>query len=411
MNAPPPTPSSFPGALGASSVRAATRSRGRVLFAEDEDDVRGAIARILRREGYETVLASDGVEARSLLATVRVDAVVSDIMMPGLDGFALLEAVRQKDVDIPVIFVTGKPDLQTAMRAVEYGAMRYLTKPLDPRALLDVVDMAVRSRRSKAIRGPTEPSAPRPVPITDADLNEALSAALTELHLAFQPIVSWREKRVVAYEALMRTREKRLPSPPAILDAAERLGRLPELGRRVRELAALAIVDLADDLRLFVNIHPSDLDDDYLYRVDMPLSRFARRVTIEVTERKALSDGPTARRHLHALRMLGYAVAVDDLGAGYAGLTSFAMLSPEVVKIDMSLVRGIDQNPVTQRIIRSVVTLCRDMRVNLVAEGVETVAERDTLLALGCDLLQGYFFGRPAPTFLPVSAASMGAAP
>jgi EAL domain-containing protein (putative c-di-GMP-specific phosphodiesterase class I) len=104
-------------------------------------------------------------------------------------------------------------------------------------------------------------------------------------------------------------------------------------------------------------------------------------------------------------------VAVDDLGAGYAGLTSFAMLSPEVVKIDMSLVRGIDQNPVTQRIIRSVVTLCRDMRVNLVAEGVETAAERDTLLALGCDLLQGYFFGRPAPTFLPVSEASMGAAP
>lgn len=205
----------------------------------------------------------------------------------------------------------------------------------------------------------------------------------------------------------MRTREKRLPSPPAILDASERLGRLPELGRRVRALAAEAITDLPEELRLFVNIHPSDLDDDYLYRTDMPLSRHARRVTIEVTERRALGDTPTARRHLSALRSLGYSVAVDDLGAGYAGLTSFAMLSPEVVKIDMSLVRGIDGNPITQRIIRSVVALCRDMRVNLVAEGVETSAERDTLLSLGCDLLQGYFFGKPAPTFLPAIASSM----
>lgn len=410
MSAARPMPSTNPADLIPPSMRPTGRSRGRVLFAEDDVALRNAISRILLREGYEIVPAGDGVEARALLAAGRIDAVVSDIVMPGMDGFDLLEAVRAQDPDIPVIFITGKPDLQTAMRAVEFGAMRYLTKPVDPAALLEVVEKAVRAHRVTELRRNASPVVTRQSDnevILAEHLDDALTGALRELHLAFQPIVSWREQRVVAYEALMRTRDKRLPSPPAILDAAERLGRLPELGRRVRELAARAIDDLDPELRLFVNIHPSDLDDDCLYRIDMPLSRHAQRVTIEVTEREALGDALRARKHLLALRTLGYSVAVDDLGAGYAGLTSFATLSPEVVKIDMSLVRGIDANLVTQRIIRSVVALCRDMRVNLVAEGVETAAERDTLLSLGCDLLQGYFFGRPAPTFLPPVAASM----
>src|SRR5690606_21718759 len=96
-----------------------------------------------------------------------------------------------------------------------------------------------------------------------------------------------------------------------------------------------------------------------------------------------------------ALRDRGYRLAVDDLGAGYAGLTSFAQLEPAVAKLDMSLVRGVDQHPVKQRIVAGMVQLCRDMGTEVVVEGVETEAERDTLLACGCDWMQGYLFGRP----------------
>jgi EAL domain-containing protein (putative c-di-GMP-specific phosphodiesterase class I) len=86
---------------------------------------------------------------------------------------------------------------------------------------------------------------------------------------------------------------------------------------------------------------------------------------------------------------------VDDLGAGYAGLTSFAALEPDVVKLDMALVRGVDREPIKHRLVGSMTRLCRDLGILVVAEGVETSAEKEALQELGCDLLQGYLFGRP----------------
>jgi EAL domain-containing protein (putative c-di-GMP-specific phosphodiesterase class I) len=99
------------------------------------------------------------------------------------------------------------------------------------------------------------------------------------------------------------------------------------------------------------------------------------------------------------LRGLGYRIAIDDLGAGYAGLTSFAQLEPEVVKVDMSLVRGIDSSPVKQKLVRSIIALCTELGIQLVAEGIETPAERDAVVALGGDLCQGYLFAKPGRGF------------
>jgi EAL domain-containing protein (putative c-di-GMP-specific phosphodiesterase class I) len=99
------------------------------------------------------------------------------------------------------------------------------------------------------------------------------------------------------------------------------------------------------------------------------------------------------------LRERGFRIAVDDLGAGYAGLTSFALLEPEIVKVDMTLVRDIDRSPVKRKLVRSMAALCRDMGLLIVSEGVETIAEHETLMELGCDLFQGYLFARPGRDF------------
>jgi hypothetical protein len=112
---------------------------------------------------------------------------------------------------------------------------------------------------------------------------------------------------------------------------------------------------------------------------------------------------------ISALRELGFRIAVDDLGAGYAGLTSFARLRPEIVKLDMSLIRGVDQDPTRQHLIRSLNGACRDLGIRVVAEGVETKEERDTLVALGSNLLQGYLFSKPARAFPTVESASWDA--
>ena len=103
------------------------------------------------------------------------------------------------------------------------------------------------------------------------------------------------------------------------------------------------------------------------------------------------------------LRELGFKIALDDLGAGYAGLTSFTQLEPEFVKLDMSLVRGIHETPAKRKIVGSMVELCHDMDQQIVAEGIESAQERDVLVELGCDLLQGYLFAKPGRPFPTVS--------
>src|SRR5439155_7477737 len=94
-------------------------------------------------------------------------------------------------------------------------------------------------------------------------------------------------------------------------------------------------------------------------------------------------------------------IAVDDLGAGYAALGALASLEPEIVKLDMSLVRDIDRHATKRRVVAAIATLCRELGGRVVAEGVETEAERDTVLGAGVELLQGYLYARPARGFPP----------
>jgi hypothetical protein len=135
----------------------------------------------------------------------------------------------------------------------------------------------------------------------------------------------------------------------------------------------------------------------------------AHRIVLEITERWSLERFHDVGERIRALRDLGFRVAVDDLGAGYAGLTSFARLRPEIVKLDMSLIRGVNDDPTRQHLIRSLNGACRDLGIRVVAEGVETKEERDTLVALGSNLLQGYLFSKPARAFPTVESASWDA--
>jgi EAL domain-containing protein (putative c-di-GMP-specific phosphodiesterase class I) len=150
---------------------------------------------------------------------------------------------------------------------------------------------------------------------------------------------------------------------------------------------------------LFMNLRALDLEDPALFEPDNPLLPLAARVVLEITERESLSAVPEARDRIASLRERGFRVAIDDLGAGYAGLTSFALLEPEFVKIDMSLVRDVDRNPTKQKLIRSMTVVCHELGMPVVAEGIETIAERDAVVELGCDLLQGYHLGRPGRAF------------
>jgi EAL domain-containing protein (putative c-di-GMP-specific phosphodiesterase class I)/CheY-like chemotaxis protein len=375
----------------------------RILLVDDDSAVRRVTQRCLERAGYQVAACSSGADALSTLARGAFDAMVSDVQMPGMTGVRLLRAIREHDLDLPVVFVTGKPDLQSAADALEYGAFRYLIKPVPSADLAAVVERAVNvGKLARSKREYAEAFASGSFRIGDrAGLDAALDRALSSLWMAFQPIVRATDSTVVAYEALLRVEEPLLPHPGAVLDAAERAGRTHDIGQSVRRNVADGAQAAESNWLFFVNLHPLDLLDPTLYLPDSPLTSLASRVVLEVTERVSLDNVIRVREKIAALRALGFQIALDDLGAGYAGLTSFTLLEPEFVKLDMSLVRDVHESPVKQKIIRAMVLLCQDMGKQIIAEGVESVGERDQLIELGCDLLQGYFFakpGRPFPT-------------
>jgi EAL domain-containing protein (putative c-di-GMP-specific phosphodiesterase class I)/FixJ family two-component response regulator len=377
-------------------------SHGVALVVDDDDGVRRDFARILQHCGFRVVQATNGAEAVERLKGASFEIILSDLEMPGSTGIDLLKAVRHYDLDIPVILITGKPDLSSAMQAVEYGAFRYLTKPIELEELSRVARQAATMHRlAKLKREALDVIGAEGRQLGDrASLDARFNLALDKLWIAFQPIVHLAERKAVAYEALVRSNEPTLKTPLDLLDAAERLDRMHDLSRRIRHLVAETAPQAPFGALLFINLHARDLNDDELYSVGSPLASIAGRVVLELTERASLKDVPSLVPKIARLRQLGFRVAIDDLGAGYAGLSSFTQLEPDFVKLDMSLVRGVDRSERKQRVIRAMNRLCEtELSIQVVTEGVETVAEREALLREGCSLLQGYLFAKPAQGF------------
>jgi EAL domain-containing protein (putative c-di-GMP-specific phosphodiesterase class I) len=356
---------------------------------------------MLSGDGYEIEVRFDGESAVEAIRSNTYDVILSDIDMPRLSGLALLERIRAYDLDIPVILITGAPSLETAIAAIEHGALRYLPKPVSASQLRAITADAVRLHRlARAKRQALDLVGGADRLVGDrAGLVASFGSALASLWIAYQPIVSWSRREVFGYEALLRSRESALPHPGAILDAAERLDRLTELGRLIRFRVAEGAATAPDGTTFFVNLHTQDLLDDDLYDAGSPLAKRAPKVVLEITERASLHTVRDIQSRVARLRTMGFRIAVDDLGAGYAGLTSFAQLEPEVVKLDMSLVRGIHAQPTKQTLVRTMIAMCTELRMQVVAEGIETPEEREAIAQAGCDLLQGNLFAQPGEAF------------
>jgi EAL domain-containing protein (putative c-di-GMP-specific phosphodiesterase class I) len=370
-----------------------TKQRTDVLLVDDDPLVLRAVERMLLGAGFTVERATDGQTAARLVMAGGFGVVVSDIHMPGFTGTEMLDVLRSYGCDIPVILMTGSPTIETAKDAVELGAVQYMTKPLDRAALIKAVDRALKQHKK-----------PREAAEIDPAQSAGFERALGSLWMAFQPIVSLSAGCPIAYEALVRSKEPGFLGPGPLLEHAEKSHRLPELGRAIRELCADAAANVPRGAALFVNCHVQDLSDPDLFSPRSPLASYAERVVLEITERGALDDVDDAQTRIKRLRGLGFRVAIDDLGAGYAGLSSVAVLEPDFVKLDMSLTRDLDSSPVRMRLVESMIDACRDVGMSCVAEGVETRAELEALRALRCDLLQGYHFAKPAPEFVRIAA-------
>jgi EAL domain-containing protein (putative c-di-GMP-specific phosphodiesterase class I) len=224
--------------------------------------------------------------------------------------------------------------------------------------------------------------------------------------MAFQPIVDVVTETVFAYEALVRG--------PAGESAAEILTRVTPLNRyafdqscRVRAISLAAALGLpATGARLSINfISGAVYSAAACIRPTLAVAKSAGfppgRLIFELTETEQVSDFAHLDSIVAEYRRHGFKMAIDDFGAGYAGLTLLANFCADIIKIDMELVRGIAERPVALAIVKSIVELAKTLGCDLIAEGVETIDEFSALRACGIRLMQGYLLARPAFEALP----------
>lgn len=215
---------------------------------------------------------------------------------------------------------------------------------------------------------------------------------------AFQPIVNLQTSQVFAHEALVRG--------PAGESAASVLSQVNEGNRyrfdqacRVKAIKAAAALGIQECLS--INFLPNAIyKPELCIRTTLQAAKAfgfpLERIIFEVTEGERVEDGPWFAQILREYKQCGFKTAIDDFGAGYAGLKLLADFQPDLIKIDMDLVRQIEGSRAKQAIVKSLVSLCADLQIEVIAEGIETQAERDCLYDAGIHLMQGYLFARPA---------------
>ncbi|MFN7988983.1 MAG: EAL domain-containing protein [Thermoanaerobaculia bacterium] len=371
--------------------------RPRILVVDDVPETLLLFSSCLASAGMDSVTAESGERALELLGSDRFDAVLTDVQMPGMNGVELLLATRERDVDLPVVLITGCPEEDLPDGAMELAPGGLLLKPVDPDQLVRAVTRAVRfCRLARVARRQERPPGPRPGLPGGPAAAPAFARALSELYLAWQPVVRAADGSVHGHEAFVRTLEPSLGDPAAFLSVARELGRTADLGRAVRRAAASESLAFPGEL-LFVNVSLSELDDEELYASAAPLTGFSRSVVLEVSEEAARQGGRTLVERVRNLHRLGFRIAVDDFGSGGGDVASVARLEPDVVKLDLPLVRGLESEPGRQTRVREVIRAFHDQGIEVVAEAIETPGERHAAIELGADFLQGFLFGRPKP--------------
>ena len=249
---------------------------------------------------------------------------------------------------------------------------------------------------------------------SDADLNLRIAGRTRRrqlfdilvherVHSVYEPIVDAKTLTVFGYEALIRGPDDTpFASPLQLFDAAAEEGLLFELDCLCRSAAVAGAADFPESAKLFMNIRPSSFHDpnfqlDALTRTLDRCGLAPSDVVFEISEQESIENYEIFREARDAYGKLGFQFALDDTGVGYASLEAVAELTPEFIKVDRVFVRGIDQDPVRQTILRALQSLARDLDARIVGEGLDTLEELRMLDALGIQFGQGWLVGKPGP--------------
>jgi diguanylate cyclase (GGDEF)-like protein len=330
----------------------------------------------------------------------------------GGDEFALVMAnlARPEEaLDIAERFVAAfdEPFLIGGREILGATSIGIVLAPRDGNTALDVMKNADAALYRAKKAGPgtvcffedADEKASRDRKALQADLEGAI--ARDELFLVFQPFLDLDESRITGFEALLRWQHpsRGLVPPSEFIPLAEETGLIHEIGEWVIRQACATLAGWPEDVRVAVNFSAAQFHNTAILQTivqalsDAKLS--PRRLEIEITESMLLSKYGSAVSILNALLELGVTVALDDFGTGFSSLTYLRKLPFSRIKIDQSFIRDMLVQPDCAAIVKSVISLARDLDIGVVAEGVETADQLDYLRQIGCDEVQGYLISRP----------------
>lgn len=245
--------------------------------------------------------------------------------------------------------------------------------------------------------------------------NESLGDELMEIlsngdiRTVFQPIVSLKDGAVMGYEALSRGPENSvLESPSNLFDVARIHDKLWEMELLCRIKALENVSDKIKDSYIFLNVDPAVINDEkfkkgftkeFLKKYDIDTFN----VIFEITEKNAVNDYKSFRAIIDHYKDEGYKIAIDDTGSGYSGLLLISEIHPHYIKLDMNLIRDIDKDGLKKSLIKTFYDFCLATDIKLIAEGIETENELNTLIDMGIDYGQGYFFQKPLEDIVPIN--------
>jgi EAL domain-containing protein (putative c-di-GMP-specific phosphodiesterase class I)/ActR/RegA family two-component response regulator len=377
----------------------------RVMIADDEVALRIALAELLDHEDGMSLVgsAADATEAIRLADELRPRVALVDVKMPGGGPWATREIMRASP-QTRVIALSAYEDRPSVLEMLRSGASGYLVKGGEADEIVDSIARVASGGTHlsrEVVGGIVDELASQSR--ADAGERERREAARGEIErfaagngltMVYQPIVNLRTRDVVGLEALARFASVPARTPERWFSEAVAL----ELGV-VLELAAIrraltAVPNLPESAYLSVNAsHMAAMSE----QLPPMLAQHATRLVVEITEHERVEDYAQLSAALARLRRLGARVAIDDAGAGYSSLRHTLHLAPDIVKLDISLTRGIDADRAKRALAASLISFADEMGMEIVAEGIETLGELSTLLELGVPFGQGYFLAEPAP--------------
>jgi len=390
--------------------------RIRLMLADDEAPMLEAMCELVSTDRYIDVVgtARDAGEAIDLAELHGPDVALLDVRMPGGGGSRAAREIRRRSPETRIVALSASTDPRTVASMIRAGAVGYVGKDQPPDEVLRAIHRSADGRASIVVdrlgevaERLAEHQASQVVQIAERArvstdrIEEAIHGDV--LATVFQPIMDLDEGHVRGVEALARFMTRPRRAPETWFAEAAVHGLLTELELAAATRALDHIDRIPEGVYLSVNVSPATVCDPRLAQLMQTVQ--ARSVVLELTERSPIADYEDVRTSLADMRAEGFRLAIDDVGSGFSGLGHVVELSPDLVKFDRSLVGGVDTDTTKSSLIARLTSFAAEVGMEVVAEGIETAAELDTLRALGVETGQGFLLGRPGPIPEPIDGS------